>query len=511
MAILRDRWNNRSVFILASIGSAIGLGNLWRFPYKCYEHGGGAFVLAYLFALFTAGIPLLLLEFGLGNMTQRGAPGAFKQIRKKLEWVGWWAILVGVVIVIYYAVVTGWCINYIYYALTNAWGADPKTFFFKDFLGTTSSPFVLGGLRWPVVIGLAIAWLAIIFAIWRGVWTVGKVIYATVLIPWILLVVFVVRGVTLDGAMDGIMYYITPRLEKFWDWQLWVAAYGQVFYSLSVGFGIMIAYASFLPRKSDLVRSALIIGIADALTAIVGGFAVFGALGYLAQMQGVPVEKVLEQGVSLAFVTYPVIIDALPFGSTVFGVLFFVMLFTLAVDSAFSLTEAAAVGIRDKWGISHKAANLGVGIFCFAAGLIFCTGAGLLWLDIVDHFVEFFGLGVICLVEALIVTHVLKTRTIRQYVNRWSKRKISRFWDVCITYITPPVLLAIIIGATVNLIKQPYEGYPQAALIIGGWGLMVALPVIAFILMKMKEPVGQPTDADEPLAVEEPAEGEDAE
>jgi NSS family neurotransmitter:Na+ symporter len=273
----------------------------------------------------------------------------------------------------------------------------------------------------------------------------------------------------------------------------------------------MIAYSSFLPRKADLVGSTFIIAIADALTAIVGGFAVFGALGYLAHVQGVPVEEVFKGGPSLAFVTYPIIIDALPFGSMVFGVLFFVMLFTLAVDSAFSLTEAAAVGIRDKWGISHKAANLGLGVFCFLAGLIFCTGAGLYWLDIVDKYIEFFGLGVMCLVEALIVTHILKTKTIREYLNRWSKRKITRFWDVCITYITPPVLLVIIIGAGIKLAREPYEGYPQAALIIGGWGLMVALPIIAFILMKIKEPLGQPAEADEPLDVEEPAEGEDAE
>ena len=146
---------------------------------------------------------------------------------------------------------------------------------------------------WPVVIGLAIAWLAIIFAIWRGVWTVGKVIYATVFIPWLLLVIFVIRGVTLPGAVEGIRFYLVPHFEQLLNWNLWVAAYGQVFYSLSVGFGIMIAYASFLPRKSDLAKSALIIGIADALTAIIGGFAVFAVLGHLAVEQGLRVSCAL--------------------------------------------------------------------------------------------------------------------------------------------------------------------------------------------------------------------------
>ena len=483
---VREQWANRRVFILAAIGSAIGLGNLWRFPFKCYENGGGAFLVAYFIALFTAGIPILLLEFGLGHKFKLAAPSAFKKVGKKFEWLGWWAVLVGFVIVTYYAVVMAWSVIYTYFSVTQEWGADPTNFFFNDFLGLTDSPFNLGKIQIPILIGLVISWVMIVMSIWKGAKTVSKVVYATVVLPWILLVVFVIRGVTLPGAMVGISYYLTPVFSKLLDPSVWAAAYGQIFYSVSIGFGIMIAYSSFLPEKSNITSSALIIGISDTLTAFIGGFAVFGTLGYYAQLKGVAITEVLKGGPGLAFCTYPAVISKLPLPQF-FGILFFVMLLTLAVDSAFSLVEAVASAVQDKWNIKHRTALLSVGGISFIFGLIFVTGAGLLWLDIVDHFMEHFGLIAVVLVECIVLGWFYKTDKLKNHLNRVSTIKIGNWWIWFIKIVIPAILLYLLISQFVNEIKIPYEGYPQKALILAGWLIAILLPILGIIFAKIRK------------------------
>jgi NSS family neurotransmitter:Na+ symporter len=489
MVAKRDRWAGNTVFILASIGSAIGLGNVWRFPHLCYKHGGGAFLVAYVFALLTAGIPLLILEFGLGNMTQRGAPGAFHKVRKWLEPMGWWAILVGFAVVCYYVVIMGWCVDYLCYAFEGSWGADTKSFFFKEFLALSEGPYQLGSFRWPIFLGMLVSWVLIVACIWKGATTVGKVVWITVLVPWLILIVFVVRGVTLPGAMQGLKVYLLPEWKKLLDPGLWVAAYGQVFYSLSVGFGIMIAYASFLPKRSNLVRDALLIATGDAMTAIVGGFAVFGALGNMAVNEGKAVTEVVTKSLSLAFVAYPKIINTLPGGSWVaplFGVLFFLMLITLAVDSAFSLTEAVCAGIREKWGLSHMTANFTVAGLGMLLGLIFCFGSGLYWLDIVDHWIEFYGISMVCLVELVLLMAFLKAKRVREYINVASKPQLGPWWDICLLVVTPITLGTVIVWETVRLARDGYEGYPKSALIIGGWTVVLALPLVGIIVTMVR-------------------------
>ncbi|MFO7639500.1 MAG: sodium-dependent transporter [bacterium] len=477
----RTQWDNRTAFVLAAIGSAIGLGNLWRFPFKCYEHGGGAFLVAYLVAFATVGIPLLLLEFSVGHRFRLSAPAAFRKVGRAFEWVGWWAVLVGFVIVTYYAVVMAWAVVYTGFSVTQAWGANPGGFFYGDFLGLTEGPFELGGLRWPILIGLGISWVLIILAIWKGAQTVSKVVYLTVVLPWALLLVFIIRGVTLPGAAVGLSYYLRPVFSQLLDPAVWAAAYGQVAYSISIGFGIMIAYASFLPRKSNITSSAVTIGVADALTSIAGGFAVFGTLGYYAQIKGVPVTEVLKGGPGLAFITYPEVISQLPLAG-LFGLLFFLMLLALAVDSAFSLVEAVAAAVRDKWGIGHRASNFLVGGAAVALGLIFTTGAGLYWLDIVDRFMEHFGLIVVLLVECIVLGWFFKTEDLRRHLNAVSSTRLGAWWPWFIRIVCPAILAVLLVIALVREISRPYEGYPVRALLIAGWGVAAFLPLLAILL-----------------------------
>jgi NSS family neurotransmitter:Na+ symporter len=479
----RETWSGRDAFLLAAIGSAIGLGNLWRFPFKCYENGGGAFLIAYLIALLTAGVPLLILELSLGHRYQLAAPMTFARISKKFEWIGWWAVLIGFVITTYYAVIMAWGLNYTVFSLTQKWGDNTGDFFFHEFLGITKGHFELGGIRLPIVISLLISWFFIIASIWKGAKTASKVVYFTVFLPWLLLIVFVIRGITLPGSIEGLKFYLEPHFEKLADASVWITAFGQVFFSLSIGFGIMIAYASFLPKHIGIINNALIIALSDGATAFIGGFAVFGSLGYYAHLSGQTVQQVLKGGPGLAFVSYPTIINHLPMPK-IFGFLFFIMLLALAIDSAFSLVEAVTASLRDKYGWSHKKSNLIVAGLAFTIGILFTTGAGLYWLDVVDKWVEVFGLSVIILIQAIVIGWYYRLEKLRNYANLLSEVKVGTWWNVLIRFILPIVIGALIITEAYKLITQGYDGYSQGALLIGGWLVVLLLPILALLISK---------------------------
>ena len=486
MAEIRERWSNRIVFLLAAIGSAVGLGNVWRFPYVCYQNGGGAFLIPYFVALITAGIPLMILEYGIGQMMDSSAPLSFAKIKERYEWVGWWALLIGFIVMAYYTVIMSWCFSYLIYSLDLNWGDSAQNFFFKNFLGLSAGHKYIGGIRLPIFLGLIVTWFCIFLCIIKGAKSVGKVVMITVPLPVICLGILVIRGLTLPGAMGGLKFYLTPNFKILLRPSVWLAAYSQVFFSLSLGFGVLIAYASYLPKKSDIVNNAFITSLADAGISFFAGFAVFSTLGYLAQSIGVGVKEVVTSGPGLAFVTYPTIIRLLPFGASFFGVLFFIMLLTLGIDSAFSLVEAVVAGGIDKWGISRKKANILVCIMAFLSGLIFTTQAGLYWIDVVDHFITNFGLVMIGLAECIIIGYVLGAEKIRKYINENSDFPIGTWWSILIKIVTPLILVVLILKSLWNEIKIPYEGYPQWVLFIGGWGVVVLAIIIAYLLMKMR-------------------------
>lgn len=482
----REHWSSRKAFVLAAIGSAIGLGNIWRFPFKCYESGGGAFLIAYLFAMLSAGIPLMILELSLGHRFKLSAPLSFAQIKKKYEWIGWLAVFVSFTITTYYAVIMAWGLNYSIFSLSQTWGQDTGAFFYNQFLKLTEGPFDLGSIQFPILLALIVSWIVIVAAIWKGAKSVSKVVYFTVFLPWLLLIIFVIRGVTLPGAMEGLSFYLKPHFEKLLDPQIWIAAYGQVFYSLSIGFGIMIAYASFLPKESGIINSALIIALSDGATAFIGGFAVFGALGYYAGYQGVAVETVLKGGPGLAFVSYPAIINMLPL-PRLFGILFFLMLLTLAVDSAFSLVESTASSLRDKFRWSYAKSNFIVTGAAFIIGILFTTGAGLYWLDIVDKWLEVFGLSVVVFFECIVLGWFFDLDKLRTYANSYSEVKVGKWWLYLVKYLIPIVVGALVFTEAANLIKNGYGGYPAKALFLGGWLIVVLLLIISLLISLLRD------------------------
>ena len=473
---------------MAAIGSAVGLGNVWRFPYVCYQNGGGAFLIPFFVAIFTAGIPLLILEFSVGHWARGTPPKAFRKVGEKWEWAGWLTVLMPFIVATYYVVIMAWCFSYMVYSIDLRWGTQAESFF-TNFLGDTGSPLVIGGISLPVLLGLIAVWLSIFLILYKGVKRIGKVVALTVPIPTILLIILAIRGLTLPGAMEGVSYYLTPDFSKLGDVNVWLAAYAQVFFSFSLAQGIMITYASFLKKKSDLTNNAFIVALADAGTSFLAGFAVFSVVGYLAMSQGIGIDALGTQiaGANLTFITYPTAISLLPFAAAFFGMIFFIALLTFGIDSAFSMIEPISTSVNNKWRISKTKATAIMCILGFFLSLIFATGGGLYLLEIIDHFIANFGLVTIGLLECLIFGWMFKIYRIREHANETSEILLGRWWDILIKFIIPIILGILLLVALINnVINNPYPEYPAWLIVLMGIAPLLIITGLSFALMKIK-------------------------
>jgi neurotransmitter:Na+ symporter, NSS family len=484
---VRDQWGTKLGFLLAAIGSAIGLGNIWRYPYVVYENGGGAFLIPYFVALATAGLPILILEYSLGHRYRQGAPATFHFVSRRWEALGWWQTAISFMIATYYVVIIAWCLSFIYFSFGQDWGEDTGAFFIGEYLATSdgaepSGFWDIGGLQWKLLIPLAVAWTLIAYLMHRGV-SRGIEMASRVLMPTlvVMLIIIVIRAITLDGAATGLDVLFTPDLGRLGDASVWVAAYGQVFFSLSIAFSIMIAYSSYLPRRTDLSNSALIVGLSNAGFELLAAIGVFAALGFLAQASGVPVTEVAQSGVVLAFIVFPQVISALPALNSVFGMIFFGTLFFAGITSMVSILETVVASIREKFDLSRTAAVNWICGLATLVSLLYVTRGGLFYLDTVDHFVNAYGLAVAGLLQVVLIAWVAKTLHDQQrHINELSYIKVGAWWTVSLKYITPVLLGFMIVYGAVQELRENYEGYPGSGLLFVGVGSV--LVTLAFAL-----------------------------
>jgi len=480
----RERWDKRTAFIMAAIGSAIGLGNVWRFPYMAYANGGGAFFIPYLIALITTGIPLVALEFYLGNRYQKGPTEAYDFVHKNTNYIGWFAVGTTIMITIYYAVIMAWAVNYLFHSIGVKWVGNESSFFYNKILGTSGGIGTLGGIQLPLVLANLLTWLVIFLIIFKGIKVVGKVVNWTVGLPWTLLLILIIRGITLKGAGAGLDFYLKPDFSQLLNPNVWLGAYGQIFFTLSLGFGVMIAYASYLPKKSDINTNAWLVSFANCATSYFAGFAVFSVLGYLAFQTNQPINEVIDAGPGLAFVVYPTAIGTLPGGiiiQSLFGIMFFLMLFTLGIDSAFSFVETFVTGLKDSFKINREKASFWVCVVGFLAGLLYTSKAGYYWLDVVDHWMNW-GLVIVGLLEAILIGWFFDVRKVAIDIDSTSSIKFGKLWIISVKYITPIILLITIIMSIVKEINSPYESYPIWSLMVGGWFLLISLMYFAIAI-----------------------------
>jgi len=492
----RERWGGRSFFLFAAMGSAIGLGNIWRFPYLTYEFGGGAFLIAWIIGLLVLGIPWLMMEFGMGRLFQRGAPGVFAGIGKKWEWLGWWPVFVAFLIVAYYAVVMAWSLNYAVDSATVAWGTGSAGataaggYFYGEILNLSSGPTALGGLQWPIVGALAAVWVILFFIMFKGARVIGKVAVWTVIIPWVLLLVLLVRGLTLPGAIDGLNYYLAPDFGALTNPDLWFGAFSQIAFTLSLGMAGMYAYGSFIAKKADVTNNAFITSFSNCATSFFAGFAVFSILGFLASALSVSVPEVTNQSLGLAFITYPAAISMMPTMAALTGVIFFICLFFLGIDSAFFLSYGGVIApLRDKFGWGRAKVTAAICALAFVVGLIFTTGGGLYWLDIVDRAVSFYGLLITGALACIVVGWVYGVKKLREHINATSDFKVGAWFDWLIKIVVPAGLLFVVIyGGFMNEIPEAYGGY-QIGPLNGSHVIWIILAVtlgLSFLLQAFK-------------------------
>ncbi|MCG3823583.1 sodium-dependent transporter [Photobacterium damselae] len=479
----REQWGSRAGFILAAVGSAIGLGNIWRFPYMAYENGGGAFFIPYLFAMLTAGIPFMIMEFTLGHKLRSAAPRAFAKLGGKYEWLGWFQVFIAAVIAVYYVAVIGWAISYLGFSFKQSWGSDTNAFFFSEYLKLGEhSPSQLGGFQLHIAIPMMIAWAITFAAIYSGV--KGGIERASkIMMPLLFIMVLglITRVVFLPGALDGLNYLFQPDFSKILDAKVWSAAYGQIFFTLSVGFAIMIAYSSYLPSKSDINNNAFMTVLINCGFSITAGVLIFAVLGYMAQEQAKPLTEVVSAGVGLAFVTIPAAINLLP-APYILGPLFFLALVVAGLSSHISIIEAVTSAVIDKLNWSRKKAATVVCGTGFIVSMAFATNGGLLLLDLVDYFINNVALLSSCLLELLIVGWLVKIADIRQYANSISDFTIGKWFELCIRFISPIMLAIILVTNLYKTLAEGYGGYDMSDLLTLGWGLVGMMIVVSIII-----------------------------
>lgn len=490
---VRERWRGRVPFIFAAIGSAIGLGNVWRFPYLTYEYGGGAFLIPWIIGLIVLGIPWMMMEFGMGRYFQKSAPGIFEGIGKKWEWLGWWPVFVAFLINTYYTVVIAWSLHYAISSATVAWGLGQSgaegaaSYFFGQVLRLSDGPNILGAPVGSILGLLALVWVILFLIMFRGARVIGAVSIWMVTAFWLLLVVLLVRGLTLPGAVDGLNYYLAPNFATLGKVEVWFAAFSQIAFTLSLGMAGMFAYGSFVARKADVTNSAFITSFSNCATSFFAGFAVFSIVGFIMQALNIPAEEVAIKSIGLAFITYPSAVSMMPGANAFIGVLFFLCLFFLGTTSAYFLAYGGVISpIMDKFGLSRIKTTLIVCIISFIIGILYTTNGGLYWLDIVDRAVSFYGLLITGALACIVVGWVFGAPKLREHLNETSDIRVSGWWDWLIKVVVPAGLLFVVIyGGFMKDMVSPYGDYPLwAASII--WVILVGTLILSFILQAVK-------------------------
>ena len=477
----KEGFSSRKVFIFAAIGSAVGLGNIWRFPYVAYEGGGGAFIIPYLCALLFAGIPLLYLDYAVGHRFRGSAPLSLRRLHRGAEWLGWWQVLICVVIAVYYAAILAWAGKYAVLSFTKGWGDDPNAYFFSDYLKAAETPGPTFDFVPGILMTMILVWVVTIGVLAMGVQTgIGRT--AVIFIPVLVLafIVLVIQALTLDGSMEGLNALFTPDWGALTHGSVWISAVGQIFFSLSVGFGIMITYASYVDRKTDMTGSGAVVGFSNSGFELLAGIGVFAALGFMAQAAGTEVSEVVTNGIGLAFVAFPTIINEAP-GGVVIGVLFFVSLLLAGVTSLISIVEVVIGAVRDKVGISRTAATFVVGVpMGVVSVLMFSTTGGIYVLDTMDAFVNSFGIIAVAAVMMLAITYVFrKLGVLQRHLDARSSIKLRGWWPALVAVVVPLLLIAMLWQELKAKIDTPYEEYPADLLGVFGWGMVVALPILA--------------------------------
>lgn len=450
-----------------------------------YENGGGAFIIPYIIALLLIGIPILFLDYAIGHKYRGTPPLALRRLARGGEWLGWFQVGVSIVIFTYYAVVIAWAANYVVFSVKESWNKAPdtETFFIVDFLKLPEDTMFSLMPVAAVTIPLILIWIGALFIMGRGVQR-GIAAANKVFLPLlvVLFVIMVVRALFLPGAVDGLNMFFAPNWGALADLKVWTAAVAQIFFSLSVAFGIMMTYASYLGKKANLTGAGLVAGFANSSFEVLAGIGVFSALGFMAFGQGVPLDELALKGVGLSFMTFPMIISSMP-GGPLFGVLFFSSLVLAGFTSLVSLLQVASGAFQDKFGWSVPKATLIMGIPAMIVSVaLFGSETGLLSLDVVDNFINEIGIVASAVMLTVFVAVRKKLPELRAHLNATSTVKVPKAWEAVVGVVAPIALGFMLVSAIIERANEDLGAYMLGV----GWGTIVITVIFAVLMTLTK-------------------------
>ncbi|XP_051877681.1 sodium- and chloride-dependent neutral and basic amino acid transporter B(0+)-like [Pristis pectinata] len=547
----RGNWSSKADYLLSMIGYAVGLGNVWRFPYLAYKNGGGAFLIPYVIMLALTGMPLFFLECSFGQFASRGPVAVWKAV-PIMQGVGITMVLISALVTIYYNCIIAYSLFYLFASFQSPlpwsdcfswWGADEtcsktskgplcnitldngyfeivnstwlqannetcvngseidvphqgpsEQYWDKVALRRTSSIDETGNIVWYLALCLLLAWLIVGIALSKGIKSSGKVVYFTATFPYVVLIILLIRGATLDGAYKGIEFYIGSQsdISRLSDAEVWKDAATQIFYSLSVAWGGLTALSSYNKFHNNCYSDAIIVCIVNCATSVFAGFAIFSVLGHMAHIQDKLVSEVAKSGFGLAFIAYPEALSQLPV-APFWSILFFFMLVTLGLDSQFATIETILTTLMDQYpkSLQSKRFYLTIGscLIFFFLGLTCVTQAGIYWINLLDHFCGGWGIIVAAVVELIGISWIYGVNRFVKDIEMMIGEKSWIFWlwwKLCWFFISPCLLAAILIWSFVTFVPPIYGSvqYPAWGTALG-WCMIIFciiwIPIVAIV------------------------------
>ncbi|GMR53236.1 hypothetical protein PMAYCL1PPCAC_23431, partial [Pristionchus mayeri] len=490
--IVRDKWSNKFEFLLAVVGYAVDLGNIWRFPTICYKHGGGAFLIPWIVMLFLGGLPMFYLELALGQFHRSGCISIWRRICPAFKGIGYGICFICTFIACFYNAIIA---RAVYFAIASfawevpwktcnntwntenctetldanqmgnlsGWKKSPSEEYFKYNvleMHRSSGFDQLGGIKPSLAVCLFIVFVMVYFALWKGPKSSGKMVWVTATAPYVVLTILLIRGITLPGASVGIKYYLTPNFSMLKDPEVWSAAASQIFFSLGPGFGVLLALSSYNDFNNNCYRDALVTSFINCATSFFSGFVIFSTLGYMSVLTNKPVEKVVEGADdSLIFIVYPQAIATMSY-SPLWAVIFFVMLITLGIDSTFSGIEALITGFCDEYPrVLLKRREIFVGIVItlyYFGSLPGVTYGGSYVIPFLDEYGVTLSVLFIVMCEMIAVCWFYGVRRFSEDIRSMLGFYPGIYWRFTWTF--SPVMIAVLFGITVyNANFSPLE------------------------------------------------------
>ena len=477
----QNQWDSSAAFIFAMIGAAVGLGNIWRFSYVLYSNGGGSFFIPYLIAILIMGIPFLILEYGVGFTFRQSFSSIMKKIDPKFEIIAWILVLLVFVVTIYYMVILSWDLVYLASSFTFSWGVDTAHYFVST-VGGSSNLSNANFLLIPTAVGVIIMWIALWFIAHRNVDKgIGRV--SKILIPALFVIMgfIIIYALTLPGAGIGVNTLLTPDWSKLADVNIWLAAFAQIIFSLSMGQAIATTYASYLPENSKLINNVFIVVASNSLFEICTAFGVFSILGYMSLTNGTPMVQLITEGTGLIFIVFPMIFNIMgPIGRILAPLLFLAILFA-GITSALGFLEPMLSTTSDKLGWSRKKTATVLSIVGCVISLILTSGISSYLVGIIDTFVNEYGILVLIAIQCIIFAWFYGLDKFLPALNGLSIINVGRTWKLVIKYVLPCFLILMWANGLVKMLKtaQPFE-------IIVDIIILVAVMVSAIVLTKVK-------------------------